>query len=77
LTFADYYRQRRNQQGIENKLIEPPMSLPEVGHIQCRKELGRDAELLSSSGSRINHNFSTSAQFFGITGYTTGYDTSG
>jgi putative transposase len=39
-TFADYYRQRRNHQGIENKLIEPPTSLPEVGHIQCRKELG-------------------------------------
>ena len=40
LTFADYYRHRRNHQGIENKLIEPPRFLPEVGHIQCRKELG-------------------------------------
>src|ERR1017187_8778082 len=40
-TFVNYYRQRRNHQGIENKLIEPPTSLPEVGHIQCRKELGR------------------------------------
>jgi putative transposase len=39
-TFADYYCQRRNHQGIQNKLIEPPVSLPEVGHIQCRKELG-------------------------------------
>ena len=39
-TFVNYYRQRRNHQGIENKLIEPPTSLPEVGHIQCRKELG-------------------------------------
>jgi putative transposase len=39
-TFADYYRHRRNHQGIENKLIEPPTSLPEMGHIQCRKELG-------------------------------------
>jgi putative transposase len=39
-TFADYYCQRRNHQGIQNKLIEPPVSLPEVGHIQCRKQLG-------------------------------------
>jgi putative transposase len=39
-TFVKYYRQRRNHQSIENKLIEPPTSLPDVGHIQCRKELG-------------------------------------
>ena len=39
-TFTDYYRQRRNHQGIENKLIEPPKFLPAVGHIRCRKELG-------------------------------------
>ena len=39
-TFVNYYRQRRNHQGIENKLIKPPTSLPELGHIQCRKELG-------------------------------------
>src|ERR1035438_3724492 len=39
-TFVNYYRQRRNHQGIENKLIEPPTSLPDVGHIHCRKELG-------------------------------------
>ena len=39
-TFADYYRHRRNHQGIENKLIEPPPSFPEAGRIRCRNELG-------------------------------------
>ena len=38
--FADYYRHRRNHQGIENKLIEPPASLPNHGPIRCRKEIG-------------------------------------
>jgi len=39
-TFADYYHRRRNHQGIENKLIEPPDSLPNQGRIRCRKEIG-------------------------------------
>jgi putative transposase len=39
-TFADYYRHRRNHQGIENKLIEPPDSWPNQGRIRCRKEIG-------------------------------------
>ena len=39
-TFVDYYRHRRNHQGIENKLIEPPENLPTVGRIRCRKDLG-------------------------------------
>ena len=39
-TFVEYYRHRRNHQGIGNKLIEPPESLPEMGRIRCRKELG-------------------------------------
>ena len=38
--FADYYRQRRNHQGIQNKLIEPPTCFPKVGRIRCRNELG-------------------------------------
>ena len=38
--FSGYYRQRRNHQGIDNKLIEPPESLPKVGRIQCQKQLG-------------------------------------
>ena len=38
--FSAYYRQRRNHQGIDNKLIEPPESLPKVGRIQCQKQLG-------------------------------------
>jgi transposase InsO family protein len=38
--FADYYRTRRNHRGIENKLIEPPNSLPKIGRIRCRKDLG-------------------------------------
>jgi transposase InsO family protein len=38
--FVEYYRHRRNHQGIENKLIEPPESLPRVGRIRCRKDLG-------------------------------------
>jgi len=39
-TFVDYYRRRRNHQGIGNKLIEPPVKLPTAGRIRCRKELG-------------------------------------
>jgi transposase InsO family protein len=38
--FVDHYRHRRNHQGIGNKLIEPPESLPEVGRIRCQKHLG-------------------------------------
>ena len=38
--FTKYYRHRRNHQGIDNKLIESPESLPRVGRIQCRNELG-------------------------------------
>ncbi len=38
--FVDHYRYRRNHQGIGNKLIEPPKSLPTVGTIRCKKELG-------------------------------------
>jgi transposase InsO family protein len=38
--FSDYYRHRRNHQGIGNKLIVPPASLLEVGRIQRQKELG-------------------------------------
>jgi len=38
--FLSHYRSRRNHQGIGNKLIEPPASLPEVGRIHCQKELG-------------------------------------
>jgi putative transposase len=39
-TFADYYRQRHNHQGIQNKLIEPPKRFLKVGRIRCRNELG-------------------------------------
>jgi putative transposase len=39
-TFVDYYRQRRNHQGIQNKLIEPPTCFPKVGRIRCRNERG-------------------------------------
>ncbi|HZM02721.1 MAG TPA: integrase core domain-containing protein [Candidatus Saccharimonadales bacterium] len=39
-TFADYYRHRRNHQGIENKLIEPPTLLPNHGRVRCQKEIG-------------------------------------
>jgi transposase InsO family protein len=39
-TFAQYYRHRRNHQGIENKLIELPENLPTVGRIRCQKDLG-------------------------------------
>ena len=38
--FIGHYRHRRNHQGIENKLIEPPKSLPKTGHIRCQQELG-------------------------------------
>ena len=38
--FIGHYRHRRNHQGIENKLIEPQVSLPKVGRIRCQKELG-------------------------------------
>jgi transposase InsO family protein len=38
--FIGHYRHRRNHQGIENKLIEPPKSLPKTGRILCQKELG-------------------------------------
>ena len=38
--YADHYRHRRNHQGIENKLIEPPALLPKVGQIRCQKQLG-------------------------------------
>ena len=39
-TFADYYRHRRNHQGIANKLIEPPTCFLKVSRIRCRNELG-------------------------------------
>ncbi len=39
-TFVGHYRYRRNHQGIGNKLIEPPKSLPAIGRIRCEKELG-------------------------------------
>jgi hypothetical protein len=39
-TCVENYRHRRNHQGIENKLIEPPENLPTVGRIRCRKDLG-------------------------------------
>jgi putative transposase len=38
--FIGHYRHRRNHQGIENKLIEPPEFLPKVGRIRCHKQLG-------------------------------------
>lgn len=38
--FMGHYRLRRNHQGIENKLIEPPASLHKAGRIRCQKELG-------------------------------------
>jgi transposase InsO family protein len=38
--FADSYRQRRNHQGLQNKLIEPPTCFLKVGRIRCRNELG-------------------------------------
>ncbi len=38
--FIEHYRHRRNHQGIENKLIEPPEFLPKVGRIRCQKQLG-------------------------------------
>jgi len=38
--FIGHYRHRSNHQGIENKLIEPPKSLPKTGRILCQKELG-------------------------------------
>jgi hypothetical protein len=37
---VEYYRHRRNHQGIENKLMGPPQNLSSVGRIQCRKDLG-------------------------------------
>ena len=37
--FSGHYRHRRNHQGIDNKLIEPPESLPKVGRIRCQKQL--------------------------------------
>ena len=39
-TFVKYYRHRRNHQGIGNKLIEPPESLPKMGRIRCQNQLG-------------------------------------
>ena len=38
--FTKYYQHRRNHQGIENKLIDPPENLPAVGRIRCQRELG-------------------------------------
>jgi hypothetical protein len=38
--YADHYRHRRNHQGIENKLIEPPEFLPKVGRVRRQKQLG-------------------------------------
>jgi len=38
--FIGHSRHRRNHQGIDNKLIVPPASLPEVGRIRAQKELG-------------------------------------
>lgn len=38
--FIGHYGHRRNHQGIENKLIEPQVSLSKVGRIRCQKELG-------------------------------------
>ena len=38
--FSDYYLHRRNHQGIGNKLIVPPKSLPRMGRIRRRKDLG-------------------------------------
>jgi transposase InsO family protein len=38
--YADYYRTRRNHQGIENKLIQPPENLRKIGPIRSRKDLG-------------------------------------
>ena len=40
LFFIGHYHHRRNHQGIENKPIEPPESLPKEGRIRCQKELG-------------------------------------
>ena len=39
-TFIGYYRHRGNHQGIDNKLIVPPASLPQVGRIRSQMELG-------------------------------------
>ena len=39
-TFIGHYRPRRNYQGIENKLIEPPEFLPKRGRVRCQKRLG-------------------------------------
>jgi len=38
--FIGHYRHRRNHQGIENQLIEPPEFLPKLGRIRCQKQLG-------------------------------------
>jgi hypothetical protein len=38
--YAEHYRHRRNHQGIENKLIQPPEFHPKVGRIRCQKQLG-------------------------------------
>jgi len=38
--FIGHYRHRRNHQGIDNKLIVPPASLPQVGRIRSQMELG-------------------------------------
>jgi hypothetical protein len=65
-TFADYYRLRRNHQGIENKLIDPPTSLPEVGHIQCRKELRGMLNYYREAACTTI--FQRQAQFFGSKG---------
>ena len=37
--FIGHYRHRRNHQGIENKLVEPPVSFPKEGRIRCQKQL--------------------------------------
>lgn len=38
--FLDHYRYRRNHQGIGDKLIKPPLSLPVVRTVRYRKEVG-------------------------------------
>jgi len=65
-TFVDYYRRRRNHQGIGNKLIEPPVKAPGRWPHPMPKRAGWHVELLLPGGS-VTSWFSSPAEFFGST----------
>ena len=71
--FIDHYRLRRNHQGIENQLVEPPEFLPKLGRIQCQKQLGGILNH-SLSGGGVTHESSRSAEFLGSTGLPADFD---